>query len=59
MLGRTLSFAKFELVHGRAGLLLELPQRLVAVTEEQIQEAARELAPRRRAVVELIPGGAR
>jgi zinc protease len=59
VLGRTLSFAKFELIHGRAQLLLELSTRLQSVTDEQIRTAAAELAPSHRAVVELFPGGAR
>lgn len=59
VLGRTLSFAKFQLIYGRAELLLELSARLQSVTDEQIRAAAVELAPSHRAVVELIPGGAR
>ncbi len=58
VLGRTLAFAKFELVFGRAELVLELPTVLAAVTEQQIRAAAAQLRPDRRAVVELIAGGA-
>jgi zinc protease len=57
VLGRTLAFAKFELIYGRAQLLLEIPGLLSAVTDAQIRAAAVELAPQHRAVVELIPGG--
>ncbi len=32
VMGRTLAFAKFELVHGRAELVAELPERLAAVS---------------------------
>ena len=59
VISRTLEFAKFELIYGRAELIAELPERLLAVTEEQIRAAAAELRPERRAVLELIAGGAR
>ena len=59
VLGRALSFAKFELIYGAAELLLELSTRLQSVTDQQIRTAAAQLAPRHRAVLELIPGGAR
>jgi zinc protease len=58
VLARTLSFAKFELIFGRAELVSELPGRLAAVTEADVLAAAAELRPDRRAVVELIAGGA-
>jgi predicted Zn-dependent peptidase len=59
VLGRTLALASAELIHGRAELLAELPARLASVTAEQVQEAAATLVPDRRAVLELVPGGAR
>ena len=59
VLGRTLSLASFELVHGRAGLLAELPARLGEVTDDQVRQAAARLRPERRAVLELTPGGDR
>ncbi|GAB2487544.1 pitrilysin family protein [Jatrophihabitans fulvus] len=59
VISRTLEFAKFELVHGRAELLSEIPGRLAAVTEDDLRAAARELVPERRAVLELIAGGGR
>jgi zinc protease len=59
VISRTLSFAKFELVFGRAGLIAELPQRLAAVTARDLQTAAAALRPDRRAVVELVAGGAK
>jgi predicted Zn-dependent peptidase len=59
VLNRTLAFAKFELLFGRAELVSELPARLAAVTEGAVREAAATLLPDRRAVVELIAGGAR
>ena len=58
VLARTLNFAKFELIFGRAELLNELPARLAAITEADIAAAAAELRPDNRAVVELIAGGA-
>jgi predicted Zn-dependent peptidase len=59
VLSRALEFAKFELIFGSAGLISELPARLAAVTAADVQTAAAALHPDRRAVVELIAGGAR
>jgi predicted Zn-dependent peptidase len=59
VLSRSLEFAKFELLHGRAELIAELPERLGAVTEDAVRKAAAELRPDRRAVLELVPGSAR
>lgn len=59
VLSRTLEFAKFELLHGRAELITELPARLAAVTEDDVRAAAAQLRPDRRAVLELVAGGAR
>ncbi|SHF81728.1 Predicted Zn-dependent peptidase [Jatrophihabitans endophyticus] len=59
VISRTLEFAKFELVHGRAELIAELPGRLGAVTVDDVRAAARELTPQRRAVLELVAGGAK
>jgi len=59
VISRTLEFAKFELIYGRAEMITELPQRLLAVTEDQIRAAAAELRPERRSVLEVIAGGAR
>jgi predicted Zn-dependent peptidase len=59
VLSRALEFAKFELIFGRAELISELPDRLTGVTEADVQAAAAALSPERRAVVELIAGGAR
>jgi predicted Zn-dependent peptidase len=59
VLSRALEFAKFELIFGRAELISELPARLAAVTDADVQAAAAALRPERRAVVELIAGGAR
>jgi zinc protease len=58
VLNRTLEFAKFELIYGRAELIAELPARLAAVSEDAVRAAAGELRSERRAVLELIAGGA-
>ena len=58
VISRTLEFAKFELLHGRAELIAELPERLAAVTEQAVREAATTLRPDSRAVLELVAGGA-
>ncbi|HJQ42452.1 MAG TPA: pitrilysin family protein [Jatrophihabitantaceae bacterium] len=59
VLSRTLEFAKFELLYGRAELVEELPARLAAVTDDDVRAAAAALRPDSRAVLELIAGGNR
>jgi zinc protease len=59
VISRTLELAKFELVHGRAELVTELPGHLEAVTEDAVRAAAAGLRPDRRAVLELVAGGSR
>jgi zinc protease len=59
VISRTLEFAKFELIYGRAEMIAELPGRLEAVTDDDVRRAAEELRPERRAVLELIAGGSR
>jgi zinc protease len=59
VLSRTLSAAKFELIFGRAELVNELPARLAEITDADVAAAADQMRPDRRAVVELIAGGAR
>jgi predicted Zn-dependent peptidase len=58
VMSRTLELAKFELLHGRAELLAELPERIAAVDEPAVRAAAAALRPDARAVLELIAGGA-
>jgi predicted Zn-dependent peptidase len=58
VISRTLEFAKFELIYGRAELIAELPARLAAITEDEVRAAAAALRPERRAVLELVAGGA-
>jgi predicted Zn-dependent peptidase len=57
VMNRTLELAKFELLHGRAELITELPARLAEVSEDAVRAAAAALQPDRRAVLELIAGG--
>jgi zinc protease len=57
VLSRTLAFASAELIFGRAELVLELPARRDAISEDAVRAAAAALVPERRAVVELIAGG--
>jgi predicted Zn-dependent peptidase len=59
VISRTLEFAKFELIHGNAELVAELPERLAAVSEQDVRAAAAKLRPDRRAVLELVAGGGR
>jgi zinc protease len=58
VISRALNFAKFELIFGRAELISELPLRLSAIGDLDVQQAAESLRPDRRAVVELVAGGA-
>ncbi|MDT4945431.1 MAG: zinc protease [Pseudonocardiales bacterium] len=57
VLSRTLNFAKFELIYGRAEMVAELPGRLAAISEDAVRAAAAALRPDRRAVIELVAGG--
>ena len=59
VISRTLELAKFELIHGRAELISELPGRLAAITDADVRAAAAAMGPDRRAVLELVAGGAR
>jgi predicted Zn-dependent peptidase len=59
VLGRTLSMAVLEQQRGRAELINELPALLATVTAEQVIAAAATLRPQRRAMLEVVPGGAK
>jgi predicted Zn-dependent peptidase len=59
VISRALEFAKFELIHGRAGLIGDLPELLQAIPDDAVQRAAAGLLDKRRAVLELVAGGAR
>jgi zinc protease len=56
VLGRTLAMSAFELLHGDAGLINELPARLEAVDDEQVAAAARGLADQQKALLIIEPG---
>jgi predicted Zn-dependent peptidase len=59
VLGRTLTMAVLEQQRGRAELINELPALLAAVTADQVIAAAATLRPQRRAILEVLPGGAK
>jgi zinc protease len=59
VMSRTLAIAKFALVHGRPELVNEITGRLATITEEQLRAATCGLTPDRRAVLEVVAGGAR
>jgi predicted Zn-dependent peptidase len=56
---RVLELAKFELIHERAELLAELPDRLAALPDDAVSAAAGRLRDSGRAVLELVAGGRR
>ncbi|MFJ4827643.1 M16 family metallopeptidase [Streptomyces bacillaris] len=56
LLTSTRHLGSFELLHGRAELVRELPGRLAAVGPEAVVRAARRLGPGSRAVLSLVPG---
>ncbi|WJK40513.1 pitrilysin family protein [Solwaraspora sp. WMMA2056] len=58
VLGRALRIAVLEQQRGAPELINELPRLIGAVTEEQIRQAAATLRPHRRAVLEIVAGGA-
>jgi len=58
VLGRALRMAVLEQQRGAAELINDLPRLIGQVTEDQLVTAAATLRPQRRAVVEVIPGGA-
>jgi zinc protease len=57
VIGRSLTMAVLELVHGRAALINDLPRLVGEVTAEQVVVAAATLRPGRRASIEVVPGG--
>jgi predicted Zn-dependent peptidase len=57
VLGRCLQIAVLEQQRGAPELVNDLPRLIAEVTEEQILAAAATLTARRRASVEVIPGG--
>ncbi len=54
---RATTLGCFEVVHGRAELLAELPGRIAEVSPQAVAAAAADIAAQHRAVVEVVPGG--
>ncbi|HEX2903276.1 MAG TPA: pitrilysin family protein [Jatrophihabitans sp.] len=59
VVNRSLEFAKFQTIFGDASVILRLPELLAQVSDDDIRAAAGRLNPDSRAIVELVPGGAR
>ncbi|MDA8295552.1 MAG: pitrilysin family protein [Actinomycetota bacterium] len=59
ILDRGHTLASLETVHGRAELIEEYPTLLSAVPADAVRAAAADLLAQHRAVLELMPGGAR
>jgi zinc protease len=57
IVSRTLAFGSMELLCGRPELVAELPDRVAAVTAEDVSAAAKTLRPDTRAVLILKPTG--
>jgi zinc protease len=57
LVSRTLAVGAFELLHGRAELVAELPAMVNAVTPDQVAAAAKRLNPDSRAVLLVQPAG--
>ncbi len=57
VLGRSLTIAGLELVHGDPALVNDLPRLVGEVTAGQVEQAAATLRADRRASVEVVPGG--
>lgn len=55
VLERAVELASVEIIHGRAGLVSELPERLASVDGASVAAAAADLLSQRRAVLELWP----
>ncbi|MBV9012634.1 MAG: insulinase family protein [Pseudonocardiales bacterium] len=58
LVSRTMSIGAFELLHGRAELVAELPAMVAAVGAEHVANAAAALRPDSRAVLIVEPGTA-
>ena len=54
---RTLALGAFELLHGRAELVADLPAMVAAVRPDQVASAAARLRPDSRAVLTIEPSG--
>jgi zinc protease len=58
VLNRALHNAVLELQRGDASIADDIPRLLTEVTEDQVRAAAASMRPDRRALVEVVPGGA-
>ncbi len=58
VMGRSRRFATAEIFHGDAAMSTRFPALLGEVTAESVARAAAALTPHRRAVLEVVPGGA-
>lgn len=55
VLERSVALGSLEVIHGRAELIAEVPERVAAVTAESVAAAAADLLSQRRATVEIQP----
>jgi predicted Zn-dependent peptidase len=58
LVSRTMAIGAFELLHGRAELISELPAMVAAMSAEQVAKAAAALRPDSRAVLIVEPAHA-
>ncbi|ALG06754.1 M16 family metallopeptidase [Kibdelosporangium phytohabitans] len=57
IVSRTLGLGSFQLLYGDAGLVHQLPDRIAAVTPQDVSAAAKLLRPDSRAVLQVFPAG--
>ncbi|RSM86867.1 insulinase family protein [Kibdelosporangium aridum] len=57
LVSRTLGLGGFQLLYGDAGLIYQLPDRIAAVTPQDVSGAAKLLRPDSRAVLQVSPAG--
>ncbi|CAM4001771.1 pitrilysin family protein [Kibdelosporangium persicum] len=57
LVSRTLALGSFQLLYGDPGLVYQLPDRIAAVTPEDVSAAAKLLRPDSRAVLQVFPAG--
>ncbi|TDQ04129.1 M16 family metallopeptidase [Labedaea rhizosphaerae] len=57
LINRTLAFGAFELLYGDPSLVFALPERLAAVTAQDVSAAAKKLRAESRAVLVVKPAG--
>lgn len=57
LVSRTLGLGSFQLLYGDASLIYQLPDRIAAVTPQDVSAAAKLLRPDSRAVLQIFPAG--